>query len=150
MVRSTKLSPLKSFRWTRKDSVYIGEIDAEHRDLFRMIARLAREIASGAPLSRVQTMADETLRHAAGHFAHEERRMAATNCAYYPWHKKQHATAARNLRRLALSLEAGDRDTALALLNSTAGGLRDHIGLSDRMMAAHFRAFALRTGALPS
>jgi hemerythrin len=141
---------LKLFKWTSNYSVYIPEIDAQHRSLFRLAADLQREIVSGAPAGRVQAMLHETITHIARHFAHEERLMIVTHCPYYRWHKKQHETAARSVRSLERRIRRGDGDAAPELLNFLSDWLNGHIGLTDRMMAAHLRAYERRTTRLAS
>ena len=141
---------MKLFKWTNSYSVYIPEIDAEHQALFRMIADLQREIVSGAPAGRIQAMLHETITHIAAHFAHEERRMTATHCPYYRWHKKQHDTATRTVLGLERRIRGGDGEAPLELIEFFAGWLRGHINLTDRMMAAHLRACGRHNAALAS
>jgi hemerythrin len=141
---------VKLFKWTNHYSVYIPEIDDEHRSLFRMAAELQREIVTGATPDRVQTMLHEIINQITAHFAHEERLMIATHCFYYRWHKKQHDTAARRVRSLERRIRGGDGDAALELLHFLADWLQGHIGLTDRMMSAHLRAYERRIAAFAS
>jgi len=141
---------MKSFRWNDSYSVYLPEMDAEHQALFRMIANLQKEILNGAPGGRILTILHETIAHITGHFAHEERRMAATRCPYYRWHKKQHETATRATLEFERRIRRGDDQAPLELLDFFSNWLRGHITLADRMMAAHLRACSRHNAALAS
>ena len=141
---------MKLFKWNDSYSVYLPEMDAEHKALFRMIANLQKEIMSGAPAGRVLTMLHETITHITGHFAHEEQRMTATRCPYYRWHKKQHETATRSALEFERRIRRGDGRAPLELLDFFSNWLRGHLALADRMMAAHLRACSRHSASLAS
>jgi hemerythrin len=55
------------------------------------------------------------------------------------WHKRQHNTARRQMKRHAALIEAGDAEAARALAAFLSAWLHDHVGLTDRMMGAFLR-----------
>jgi hemerythrin len=127
-------------------TIFISEIDAEHRTMFRLVEELATALNSRAP--RVRSEALESLvSHLQDHFAHEERLMRASRYEAFEWHKKQHDGSRRRVKRFVKRIEEGDRKAGAELLEYMAGWLQGHIPVSDRMMAAYLRNFERRRAA---
>jgi hemerythrin len=127
-------------------TIFISEIDAEHRTMFRLVEELATALDSRAP--RVCSEALESLvSHIQDHFAHEERLMKASRYDAFAWHKKQHDGARRRVKRFVKRIEEGDRKAGAELPEYMAGWLQGHIPVSDRMMAAYLRNFERRRAA---
>jgi len=118
------------FQWTTEYTVFQGEFDAEHRELFR----LGEDVYRATQSADAQAVADATRRLIAevdAHFQHEERMMRAAHYSGYDWHKRQHDGARRRLQEITASPDD--------LLDYLAGWLRDHTGVADRMMTASLR-----------
>jgi hemerythrin-like metal-binding protein len=140
---------MRFFRWTQENEVFLAQIDAEHRDLFRIADGLQQVIAAkaaGAVTQHLHALID----HAEEHFLHEEWLMQSVKYASYGWHKQQHDTARRRLKLFAPLIESGDAEASDLFLEFLEGWLREHTTLTDRMMAAHVRNYerAHATGAL--
>jgi hemerythrin-like metal-binding protein len=128
------------FKWTKAHAVFLPEVDAEHRNLFH----LANELAA-AVLAKDTGHVLETLRALIAatedHFSHEERQMRTTHYPSYAWHKQQHDTLRTRVSQLVPSIESGDGEAAILLLDYLSGWLKDHTALTDRMMAAYLRNY---------
>ena len=129
------------FHWTTQYSVYVPEIDAEHRAIFMMGAELERAAASHAPKSRIREMLCALVAHAEDHFTHEERLMKDVRYEGYEWHKRQHDGVRRRLAEFGRRIEAGEREAPSEMLHYLSGWLHDHTALTDRMMGARLRNF---------
>lgn len=132
---------MRLFKWSKRQSVYIPEIDAEHQNVFRLAEELYQAVLAGIPAARAEAILRDLLAYADSHFSHEERLMRSWRCPSYAWHRQQHDTLRKKAEQLASSVVRGDGETALKLLRSMHGWLKDHIGLADRMMAAHLRNY---------
>ena len=129
------------FKWSSAHSVYLPEIDAEHRALYRLGDDLHKALLSGAETSRLKPILTNLLESAEEHFRHEERLMRAIHYDAFAWHKHQHDAARKTCKELAGRLEAGDVAGAGELLHFLSGWLRDHMSVADRMMGARLRNF---------
>jgi len=122
-------------------TIFIPEIDAEHRTLFRLVEELRTARRTRAELLQ------SIVSHIHGHFAHEERLMRASRYDALAWHKHQHDGAQRQVKRLVRRIEEGDRKATAELVEFLTGWLESHVPVADRMMAAYLRNFERRTAA---
>jgi hemerythrin-like metal-binding protein len=127
-------------------AIFISEIDAEHRMLFRLVDELETAFASRAHKGRGELL-HSLMSHAQSHFAHEERLMRESRYSALAWHKQQHDGARRQLRRFIKRIEGGDHEAGAELLQYLAGWLKSHVPVTDRMMAAYLRNFERRRAA---
>src|ERR1043165_172979 len=126
---------MRHFTWSSAHSVYLGEIDAEHRELFRLGEEVEQGLNSGVDLVKLQPVLANLFHSVESHFKHEERLMHASHYSALAWHTKQHDAVRLRLRRL------------LAFLDEW---LNTHTQVSDRMMGAYIRNFLRFNTALAS
>jgi hemerythrin len=131
---------MRLFRWSEENDVFLAQIDAEHRDLFRIANGLQQAVA-GKATDAVKEHLHALIAHAEDHFSHEEWLMESVKYPSYGWHKQQHNTARRRLKLLAPLIESGESEAAELLLDFLEGWLRDHTSVTDRMMAAYVRNY---------
>jgi hemerythrin-like metal-binding protein len=122
-------------------AVFIPEIDAEHKNIFRLADELHQAVVGGAPADQAQAILRELIASGEDHFAHEERLMRSTHYPALAWHKAQHDTVRKRVKEFAPRIEGGEGQAALLLLEFFSGWLRDHVRLADCMMAAHVRNY---------
>jgi hemerythrin len=127
------------FKWTSAHSVYLPEIDAEHRALFSLGAELQKSLDNGTELSALRPTLVNLIASAEAHFKHEERIMKAAHYNAYAWHKKQHNAVRWRVRRLVKRIDAGEPVAAEELLEFLNDWLKTHTQVSDRMMGAYIR-----------
>lgn len=141
---------MQHFKWTKAHAVYLPQVDAEHRNLYRMAEELLQAVRTGAETPRVQELVRPFLAALEEHFAHEERLMKLASCPDLAWHKSQHDTARARSKAFAAEIEAGDAQAPGALLDFVSRWFRDHMSLTDRMMGAHVRNYERLHAALAS
>ena len=129
------------FKWSSAYSVYLPEIDAEHREIYRLGDELHKALLAGAALAQLKPILANLLEAEEQHFRHEERLMRAMRYAALAWHKRQHDTVRKKRRELVKRIEAGDTAAAGELLQYLSDWLRDHISVPDRMMGAYLRNY---------
>ncbi|PWU09452.1 MAG: hypothetical protein C5B51_06240 [Terriglobia bacterium] len=132
---------MRNFRWTQENEIFLGQIDAEHRDLFRVAEGLQQALEEQAPAATVKQHLESLIAHTEEHFSHEEWLMQSVKYPSYNWHKQQHDTARRRLRLFSPLIQAGDAEAAELFLEFLSGWFQDHTSLTDRMMAAHIRNY---------
>lgn len=114
------------------------EIDAQHRELVRIINELAEADRHGAPALDIDRALERLLNYADSHFRAEERLMAQAAFPFQDEHHHQHGAFAVKLMRL---VRQGNGDAALrpALLEFLKNWLLNHIQVSDQRYASHLR-----------
>jgi hemerythrin-like metal-binding protein len=129
------------FKWTKAHAVFINEIDAQHRNLIRMADELHRAILAGAETSRTLELLKALIASAEDHFTYEERLMRSSQYSAYDWHRQQHDTVRKRINQFVPRIESGEAEAAMLLLEFLSDWLKEHINLTDRMMAAHLRNY---------
>ena len=131
---------MQPFKWNKKHEVFVPELDAEHRNLFRTVEELRVAVAAGGGGEHVHALLAALVAGAEDHFRHEERLMRSAHYPSFDWHKRQHDTARKRLKEFSAKIEAGDSaGRARRWWNFWWPGSRDHAGLTDRMMGAYIR-----------
>ena len=129
------------FKWSNGYSVYLPEIDAEHRAIYRLGDELHKALLAGAAVTQLQPIMVNLLESEEQHFRHEERLMRAIHYDGFAWHKGQHDVVRKKSKALAKRIEGGDSAAAGELLAFLSVWLRDHMSVSDRMMSARLRNY---------
>jgi hemerythrin len=130
---------MQHFKWTKAHAVFLPQVDAEHRNLFRMAEELHQAVRTGVEAARVLELTRPLLTAIQEHFAHEERVMKAAECPDFEWHKHQHDNLLRRGGQFAKDIETGSAEAPMAFLEYLSKWFKDHTGLTDRMMGAHLR-----------
>ena len=127
------------FKWSGAHSIYLPEVDAEHRAIYQLGDELHKALLAGADPEHLKPIVANLLQAAEEHFRHEERLMRAMHYASFEWHKRQHNAARKRVKALAGSIEGGDTPATRELLEFLSAWLRDHMNVADRMMGAYLR-----------
>ncbi len=126
--------------WTSALAIGIAEIDDQHRELFRCVARI-RDAAFSGDTAEL----DRTVAFLAGyveqHFAAEERYLAAQRYPGLERHREEHAWLLHAVREIDEDHRRdGPSSEALARAERfISDWLRSHIGVSDLAMARFVR-----------
>jgi hemerythrin len=132
---------MRLFHWTRAKSIFMSELDAEHRNLHQLADEVHKAVLKGAPPSAIASSVRALFAAAEDHFSHEERMMRAARYAQLDWHARQHQTVRDRAAKWTESVNHNPGAT-LELLEFLAFWLKDHMAVADRMMAATLRAYA--------
>lgn len=132
---------MRPLHWDSSYSIFLPEIDAEHRSLFRLANELQNALLTCAPQARLEESMQAFVAHVEEHFSHEERMMKFTRYETFLWHRRQHDGIRHRMRRARKSLAQGDREALLALVEHIGRWLRDHTSITDRMMGAYLRNY---------
>jgi hemerythrin-like metal-binding protein len=132
---------MSPFKWNSGHSVYLPEIDAEHRALYLLGDELHKALLAGADSAQQKPILENLLESAEQHFRHEERLMRAMHYTAFAWHRSQHDALRKRGKVAARSVEKGDSAAAGELLEFLAVWLRDHMSVADRMMGAYPRNY---------
>ena len=64
---------MRTLRWSKDNSVYVPEIDAEHQTMFEMMQELRRAVVTGGLTREIELLMESLAGEYARHFVHEER-----------------------------------------------------------------------------
>src|ERR1035437_5070007 len=96
------------FKWSSVYSVYLPEIDAEHRAIYRLGDELHKALLAGAEPAQLKPILVNLLESSEQHFRHEERLMRAIHYTAFDWHKRQHDAVRKRSRAAARRVAVGD------------------------------------------
>jgi len=130
---------MQHLKWTKAHSVFLPQLDAEHRNLFRLAEELHDAVDSGADAATLKAGMQSLVTALDEHFTEEERLMRSAGADSYAWHKRQHDTTRKRGKQFLKQLAKGDAEAPAAFLDFLAPWFRDHIAVSDRMMSAQVR-----------
>ena len=120
-------------------SMYVPELDEEHRNLFRLGDDVYEAMLSGAGLAETAPKVQAFIAQMTSHFVHEETLMRSSRYPSRAWHRGQHDTVRAKMAELERSMQQGDRDAVLPAIDFISAWLQTHTAVSDRMLGAHLR-----------
>ena len=132
---------MRRFNWGKENEVFLAQIDAEHREIFRIAGGLEHAVAKSAPADELRIQLRRLAGAAEDHLSHEEWLMQSVSYPSYGWHKQQHDTLRRRLKLFIPLIESGDAEATELFLEFLAGWMHDHTSVTDRMMGAFVRNF---------
>jgi len=139
---------MEAFVWDQRFTTGEPTVDAEHRELVRLINQLIESQSKYADAATIGNILDQLVAYAALHFAHEEALMAESGCDphFVGKHTAVHRSFAEQVTKLK-SLPAGNI-TLPDLVNYLTAWLAQHILGMDQSMARQIKA--IRTGTPPA
>lgn len=130
---------MNTLKWTIEHSVFVAEIDDQHKEIFEALRRLQSALRNTVELPEIRRLTEALTANLTGHFAHEERLMRAARYGSFNWHKLQHNNARKRVRQFVRRIEAADPNAGLELVEYLTSWLHDHTRLTDRMLGAFLR-----------
>lgn len=122
--------------WSEEMSVGVPELDADHKELIRVINRLAEDYDNRNRRSAVRQSLFSLLRYAEFHFAREEKVMAACGYPELDEHKRAHRSFIARIRTLNRKFDTDPDGLAefvnRNLLSFLQDWLNHHILIEDK------------------
>jgi hemerythrin len=130
---------MRSLKWSTSDSVFVTELDDEHKEIFDAASNLKIALSDQDPALETNKSAQPLIARIEDHFAHEERLMRAARYGSLVWHTRNHDSARKRVRQFAARIAQGETDAGLELVEYLTSWLHDHARLSDAMLGAFLR-----------
>ena len=128
-------------QWSEKMSVGVPELDADHKQLIRIINQLAADADSDERKAAVRQSLFGLLRYAEYHFAREEGVLAACRYAGLEEHKAEHRDFIARIGELNRRFDSDPEESAAVvnqtLLNFLQDWLNHHILIEDKAYRLH-------------
>lgn len=124
------------FAWKEEYSVYIDEIDEQHKKIFEIGRKVSNMIfAKDENYSKedVLSILEELNSYTEFHFKFEEDMMKEYGYAHYETHKHEHEILIEGIQKIEWnSLEKLQKDTLMELINFIFVWISNHILNSDK------------------
>lgn len=128
-------------QWTENMSVGVPELDADHKELVRVINRLGECSEDAAQSRTIRQCLFALLRYAEYHFAREEKVLAACHYPEAREHKLEHRDFVDRVNRLHRRFDDSPEAAAAVFNDELLAFLRDwlihHILIEDMAYRAH-------------
>ena len=128
-------------RWIEKMSVGMAEMDADHKELIRIINQLVADTDEEGGQAAVRQSLFGLLRYAEYHFAREERVLAACRYSGIEEQTAEHRDFVARISELNRRFDADPKESAAvvnqALLTFLQDWLNHHILIEDMAYRAH-------------
>ncbi len=130
--------------WSEKMSVGVPELDADHKELIRVINQLSTDADDDSRRGAVRQSLFALLRYAEFHFAREEKVMAACSFPGIEEHKEEHRDFVARIRDLNQRFDEDPEGSAAIvnedLLRFLQDWLNHHILIEDKAYCAAVKA----------
>ena len=137
--RPDDLRGMGLFAWSSQYSVNVPEIDAQHKQLFRMANELHAAMLEGAGQQILDDLLNKLVAYTRWHFAAEEGLMRAHNYPDYATHRAQHEQLTATVLQFRDDFEAGRRALSIPLMKFLKDWLTHHIMGMDRKLGPYVR-----------
>lgn len=127
-----------SIQWTADLSVGVDSIDAQHKQLFKIVNDLLDAMRVGKGKGEVAKVLGFLESYVIEHFGAEERAMAQQQYPGYAGHKAEHEAFIKDFLNLKGQHEAGGPNIALVIEvnNRVCTWLRNHIAHTDKALGS--------------
>lgn len=132
---------VQSLQWSDEHSVFIPELDEQHKGLLEVTQELRAAVLTGESKDRLEFLAGRMATRLAAHFRYEEGLMRGSRYSAIDWHERQHQAARVKLALLRDALRGHGAESVFAALEELAGWFLDHVSVADRMLASHIRNY---------
>jgi hemerythrin len=123
------------FEWKTEYSVNIAEIDAQHKELFRIAGELNNAMAAGHGKAILTDTLERLIAYTKKHFAHEERLMQLHKYPDYGGHKLQHDKLTGQVLDFQRDVKEGKLLVTLDIMRFLHNWLENHILKTDKLYA---------------
>jgi hemerythrin-like metal-binding protein len=127
--------------WTKKMSVGVEVLDADHKKLIALLNDLHDGIAAGHGTERLERVLDGLVDYVGTHFAHEEEYFAQTGYPGAAEHIQEHRAMTKLLLDVQARYNKGKFEAlSLGTMNSLKDWLDEHVQGTDKKYTAHLNA----------
>jgi hemerythrin len=131
------------FEWNNSYAIGIASIDAQHRTLFELSAKLHQAMSAGQGKAAVGPILERLLQYTKAHFAAEERLMRLHDYPDFPTHKAQHDALTKQVADFSAKFNSGQAAITVQLLQFLKNWLVDHIKGTDLKYVPHLAGKAI-------
>lgn len=118
--------------WDEKYSVGVGELDAQHKQLVKLLSDLYDAMQAQHAADVVGKILNELVRYTKTHFASEERYMAQAGYPDLAAQKREHEAFTAKIQKFKEEFDAGRTSLSVSLATFVKDWLFSHISGSDK------------------
>lgn len=132
------------FEWNEAYSVGIGEIDAQHRQLFEAAEQLHQAMRARQANDVLRDVFGRLVKYTMAHFAAEERLMSKHGFPSYAQHRVEHEKLTARVCDMKQRFDRGEIALSGELLKFLRDWLDHHINGTDKGYTAFLHAKGVR------
>ncbi|MHC1711903.1 MAG: bacteriohemerythrin [Solidesulfovibrio sp.] len=121
-------------KWDASLAIGHKEIDAQHQNLFSLVARLHDTILNKNDQMDIKETLFDLYKYTSLHFSEEEALMHKTEYAHLDEHVAMHDEFVKTLDTLSVTARRGDIHIEMDVLNWLVSWLVNHISISDKKL----------------
>jgi hemerythrin len=118
--------------WNSGLSVEVSEMDAEHKQLIKLVNELNDAMKSGKSKEEMGRVFNELARYTQNHFASEERYMQKVGYPHFAEHKAEHEALLKQVGDFKADYDAGKAMISIKLMGFLRDWVRNHIQKTDK------------------
>ena len=118
--------------WTNELSIGINSIDAQHKNLIKMINALNDALIDGTANDMIHEIFNELVKYTSVHFDYEEKLFEQYNYKESASHNAEHRALKEQVRDLQKKMEDGDFMISIEVMFFLKSWLTDHILKTDK------------------
>lgn len=130
---------MREIQWAERYRTGIPFVDAQHQELFRVVARLQEALARNLGDQVLRSQLDELLALLKVHFRDEEEFLRRYNYPEILEHMSEHTSLFSELEQIKLRYEQAAAPLASMIGTFLGGWLRHHISEGDFLYAKFMR-----------
>lgn len=131
--------PLRDIQWAERYRTGIPSVDAQHQELFRVVARLQEALAGGMGDPVLRHQLDDLLALLETHFRDEEDLLRRQDYPELLEHVAEHSALLGELAHIKVRYEQSAAPLASMVATFLSGWLRHHISEGDFLYAKFLR-----------
>ncbi|SLM33215.1 Methyl-accepting chemotaxis sensory transducer (modular protein) [Desulfamplus magnetovallimortis] len=129
--------------WGPKLKTGIDEIDAQHKELVRMVNELHRAMKMKAAIEKSGKILDNLAQYTVYHFGHEEKLFQKYQYPESKEHKKIHENLVKTVTDFQKDFKSGKASLSVDLMTFLTDWLKEHIMKCDMKYAPFFKSKGL-------
>jgi len=130
--------------WDEKYSVGVSEMDAQHKQLVKLLGELYDAMQAQKATEVVGKILNELVRYTKTHFAAEERYMAQAGYPDLAAQKKEHEVFTAKIQKFKEEFDAGRTSLSVSLATFVKDWLFSHISGSDKKYGPFLNSSGIR------
>lgn len=128
---------MKDIAWDKSLSVYVDEVDEDHRRLVDLFNILNHSVREGESTDYIEAVLTELINCTVWHFSHEERLMLKHAYAGLAEHRKEHQELIDSVKKVQQTFRQGGRQISDEQLAYLEQWLTEHILVADMQMGSY-------------
>ena len=133
-----------TFRWSKRYSVNVAELDRQHQGLFAIVNELNDALVTGEGAAVINSVLRRLVEYTRNHFAAEEALMTQHRFPALLTHCAEHDKFTRLVAKFVEDYRTGKSGVSVSLLLFLQNWLKEHVLVSDKAYSSFLNTQGVR------